>query len=141
MKETRTKIKQLYVLALGVSIMVPAIAQAQMVEKPWSFSQQNRASIAALMRNVEKGNQGGSVSASGGTGSIVNLVCGAGNDTAATADSSCIILNNSDANIDILQNSTGDQSASTEDNVNVDETVVGTNAGNVDDVLQVLSGK
>ncbi len=127
-------------LAGGMSFAAPA--QAQMSDNPWTFSPQNRASIAALIRSVEEDDSNNSgVVASGTGGGIVNLVCGGEADTSAKANGSCIILNNSEgAVIDILQDSEGDQTASTEDNVTVDETIVNGNGEGVDEILDTLNG-
>ena len=132
--------------ALGVSllfstifIIAPTSVQAQLMDQPWGFNGQNRASIAALMKQVED-QSGASSIVSSGSGDITSLVCGGEGDSTAKANSSCIILNNSDADIYIGQDAEGDQTATNEETTNVDETI-NTNVEAIDDVLDTLSGE
>jgi hypothetical protein len=107
---------------------------AQMNERPWGFNTQNRASIAALIKQVEGSSSASTVTA--GT-SITNLICGGdGADASATGNSSCIILNNSDGVISVGQDAAGNQDANSEttETTNVEETI------NVDEVISALSG-
>ena len=67
------------------------------------------------------------------------MVCGADAASSATGNSSCVILNNSDAAVNIGQDSQGDQNSSSEEVTNVDETI-NANVEAIDDVLQTLSG-
>ena len=122
---------------MAALVLVPLSANAQL-DEPWGFSGQNRASIAALIKQVEDGSNSGTV-VSGTSGNIVNLVCGADASSSATGNSSCIILNNSDADINLGQDSEGDQTATNEETTNVDETI-NTNVEAIDDVLDTLSG-
>lgn len=137
MKESGKKMKILSgSLLLAVMAITPFSAKAQMGDNPWGFSGQNRASIAALIKQVEDADKGTAIISGGGD--IVNLVCGADASSSATGNSSCIILNNSDADINIGQDSEGDQTASTEETTNVEETINGVEG--IDDVLDTLSG-
>ena len=101
------KILTIAVIALGFS--TPALAQL-MGTNGWSPQLQNRASIAALLQQVEENGSSGSSSSPAAT-SGVTLVCGDGGDATAKGNSSCIILNNSTGVIDLGQDSNGDQSA------------------------------
>ena len=110
---------------------------AQMNGNPWGFKTQNRASIAALMKQVENENTGSTV-VSTTPASITTLVCGGDSGgSSATGNASCIILNNSDGSIKIGQDASGDQDANNDvsETTNVDETI------NVDDILSTLSGE
>ncbi len=130
----------LYAVAFVFSLTVlPAMSYAQLDNNPWGFTGQNRASIAALMKQVEDESSSRSNVVASGGGDIVNLVCGADATSSAKGNSSCIILNNSDAAIDLGQDSQGDQTATSEETTNVDETI-NTNVEAIDDVLQTLNG-
>lgn len=106
-------------LAAGGSVLVtPARAEDPLMGKsPWNFSYQNRAAIAVAIKNVEDPGSG-----SGGAGTIIcggtSGASGAGSNgsgASATANSSCIIISNSDgAVVNNDQNSTGDQTATSE---------------------------
>ncbi|WP_339778309.1 hypothetical protein [uncultured Thalassospira sp.] len=112
----------------------PLSAMAQMFEKPWSAPDQNRASLAVVMKQAESGLLSGSGSAttSSGTSSLTQLVCGGGGGTASsTANSACVILNNSNGTVNAGQDSTGDQTA----NSNTE-----TSTTNLSDALENLSG-
>jgi|AntRauTorckE6833_2_1112554.scaffolds.fasta_scaffold65322_2 hypothetical protein len=102
-------------------------AQAQMNAKPWGFTPQNRASIASLMRQVEQPPSGGGV----GSVSADTIVCGAGDETAAKGNSTCIIMNNANGAIDVGQASDGDQTASNASSVNSQESAI-------DEIIDVL---
>jgi hypothetical protein len=85
-------------------------AQQGLNNNAFSFSPQNRASIASLIRQVEKEDTG---SASGyAYGGGTTIVCGDGSST-AKGNSSCIVMNNSSGTVTLDQNSEGDQSAET----------------------------
>ncbi len=89
-------------------------ANAQQFNQAWGFTTQNRASIAALMQQVEKSEGTGNAVASGG--GYDSLVCGGDGMSSATGNSTCIILNNSDGSIQVGQDSQGNQeSSNTED--------------------------
>jgi len=105
-------------LGLPVLLVQPALAEDPLMGKsPWSFSYQNRAAIAVAIKNMEDPGSG-----SGGAGTIV---CGGtsgasgegsnGSGASAAANSSCIIINNSDgAVVHNDQISDGDQTATSE---------------------------
>lgn len=80
-----------------------------MVNQPWGFAQQNRASIAALIKQTEDRNETQSVTAS--AGGCDQLVCGKDGDLSATGNNTCIIMNNSDGVIQIGQDAQGNQTA------------------------------
>ena len=123
------------VLMITQGIAFPASAQ-QMLNEAWSFSPQNRASIAALMKQVENQNNGTVIGGGGNT--ITTLVCG-GHDGAAgaTANSACIILNNApNTSIKLGQDSIGDQTATNEINSTQTQSVSG-----ADDILAILNGQ
>ncbi len=89
-------------------------ANAQQFNQAWGFTTQNRASIAALMQQVEKSEGTGNAVVSGG--GYDSLVCGGDGMSSATGNSTCIILNNSDGTIQVGQDSRGNQeSSNTED--------------------------
>ena len=109
-------------------------ANAQLNDSPWGFSSQNRASIAALIQQVE--NADDNTSASAAT-SVTTLVCGGDSaDSSAAGNSTCIILNNSDGLITLNQENMGNQDANSEssETTNVEETI------NVDEILATLDG-
>lgn len=139
MTKMNTGKKMIVAAALAVTAFYTVPAHAQMNNQPWSFTPQNRAGIASLIRSVEEGGSGNGVSG-GGAASIVNLVCGGNSDgSTAQANNTCIILNNSEgANVDVDQDSEGDQTATSEENTDVEQTIVGTE--NIDDVLETLNG-
>ena len=137
-KITNVFSRSLYAIAFTVT-MLPALSNAQVDNNPWGFTGQNRASIAALMKQIDDNKSSRSNVVASGGGDIVNLVCGADATSSAKGNSSCIILNNSDAAIDLGQDSQGDQTATSEETTNVDETI-NTNVEAIDDVLQTLNG-
>src|SRR5262245_10984805 len=87
--------------AMGAAAMAGVNAASAddplMGRAPWNFTPQNRAAIAVAIKQVEDGTGGGGASA---------IVCGGtsgasgegstGSGSSATANSSCIIINNSD---------------------------------------------
>src|SRR5688572_8277860 len=96
-------IGELACVCLITTVMtLPAPAsEALMGNNAWGFSQQtSRASIAALMMQRENGKSGG---IGGGGGNA----CGGGGTATATANYTCIILNNSEAAINTGQTNTG----------------------------------
>jgi hypothetical protein len=105
---------------------VPALAgeEFNLGNRPWDFTAQNRAGIAALIEQKKDGTLGGNGTGSGGG-------CGgnAGNST-AVGNYTCIIINESTAAIEILQKELGDQTANTQTQ---------TAGGNMSDVLQDLN--
>jgi|JI9StandDraft_2_1071091.scaffolds.fasta_scaffold48243_2 hypothetical protein len=113
-------VRRVSALLLGLPLVLALPARAEdplMGKSPWSFSYQNRAAIAVAIKNMEDPGSG-----SGGAGTIV---CGGtsgasgegsnGSGASATANSSCIIINNSDgAVVHNDQISDGDQTATSE---------------------------
>lgn len=129
----KRKIKKIWTLSLAIcALSTPAFAQS--MNDAWSFNTQNRASIAALMKQVhDSKSQAATTSTSGGA---TTLICGGGSadsNSSAMGNSSCIILNNSTGSIEIGQDSIGDQSASADSEVS-------TNFDSTDDVLSTLNG-
>lgn len=127
----------LYSVAILSFCVFTPDANAQMNESPWGFNNQNRASIAALIQQVENADDANATGTS--AGSVVNLVCGGdGADASASGNSICIIMNNSDGIFDLDQDNNGDQDAYTysesTETTNVDETIY------IEEVLETLSG-
>lgn len=95
-------------------------ADAQQFNQAWGFTAQNRASIAALMKQMdnEEKNADSQVGILGGYSGSDNLICGGDGESEATGNSTCIILNNATGNIEIDQDSEGGQTATstTEEN-------------------------
>lgn len=124
--------KFIYPAACGLTLMtfISTAAQAQMMQQPWSFTPQNRASIAALMQQTER------PAALAAPASSDTLICGGGTgESSATANSTCIILNNATGQIELGQDSTGDQSASS-----LNENAEAMPEGESDAVLATLDG-
>ncbi len=109
-------------LSAAALMLIGAQTKAETLNNtPWGFSNQNRASIAALMKQAEDSNSRGATAAQVG-GDVTNLVCGNGaNSSTATGNSACIIMNNSNGDISTGQDSTGDQTA---ENTSTDTTTV-----------------
>lgn len=136
-------------MAAAISTMLtsaPAEAQG-MNNNAWAPQDSNRAAIAALIRQAEQDDGSSSSGALGYAGSsVTQLICGSnsgegtGASANAQANSSCIILNNSDGALNINQDSLGDQDADADSisTTTVDETING--ADSVDDVLTTLAG-
>lgn len=96
-------------LICGLTIFGTTSAHAQMVNQPWEFTQQNRASIAALMKQTE--DRETTQAATAVAGGYDQLICGKDGASSATGNNTCIIMNNSDGVIQIGQDAQGDQSA------------------------------
>lgn len=116
------------VAALLPLSQVPALAGDEVLglgNRPWDFSQRNHAGIAALIEQKKDGTIGGGsgVGSSGGCG-------GNAGNSSATGNYTCIIINESQAAIEILQKEFGDQTASTQTQ---------TSGGDMSDVLQDLT--
>lgn len=107
-------------------------ALAQTFQKPWGFTAQNRASIAALMRQTE--NQSATAVVATPSTSVTNLVCGGGDASSALGNSTCVILSEATGDIRVGQDTAGDQSASTSAQNQL-------SGSGVDDVLAALAGK
>jgi hypothetical protein len=138
------------ILAIGVAVGVVAVAGVAHADalggkEPWDFTPQNRAAIAVAIKNIEDpGSAGGS-----GAGTIV---CGGtsgasgdggtGSASQATANSACIIINNSDgAIVQTDQDSYGDQGAGAETSATSNNLTGGKKSGgSIDEVANILSG-
>lgn len=96
-------------LILGLVMGGAATAHAQMMNEPWSFTQQNRASIAALIKQTEDDEN--AVTATAAANGYDQLICGGDGASSATGNATCIIMNNSDGMIEIGQDAQGNQDA------------------------------
>ncbi len=103
----------------------PAYAQA--FKDPWGFAPQNRASIAAMIRQVETERSASGAATSGTT----ILTCGKG-ESSSEANSACIIMNNSNGVLSVGQDSKGNQTS------NNTKTQV-ESVSNADEVLATLN--
>ena len=83
-------------------------SHAQSFKEPWGFASQNRAAIASMIRQVETEKKSTGAVASSGT---TILTCGKG-EASSEANSTCIIMNNSDGILSIGQDSNGNQTTS-----------------------------
>ena len=123
------------VAAMAGSAVASSSAQSQQYSEPWRFSPQNRAQLAVTMKQLKDAkNQNATLSASPGTASLTTIVCGGGSAT-ATANNTCIILNNATGAITTDQDALGDQQAS-----NSTETNTVNSGSDADEVLKALSG-
>ncbi|MGB5950229.1 MAG: hypothetical protein WBG82_12985 [Parvibaculum sp.] len=106
-----------------------ALAEAGQNKQAWQFPQTDGLTMAAIQRQATNP---ASSTIAGGSGTT--LVCGGGGTGGATAtsNSSCIIVNNSTGQIDVGQDSKGNQSAS-----NSAQTT--TNNNNLSDALSSLA--
>lgn len=117
-------------ISLSIAILsVAGAAQAQMMNNPWNFQPQNRASIASLMQQVENGGAG-----SAQVPSVTTLVCGGGGEAAASGNSTCVILNNAMGDVDVGQDSDGSQSATSSN------TSVSDGPTDIDAIVAALNG-
>lgn len=98
-------------LTLGLALINAAAAHAQVNNQPWGFATQNRASIAALMKQTDDQNKNRTATTVAAPGSYDQLVCGGDGESSARANATCIIMNNSDGVIHIGQDANGNQSA------------------------------
>lgn len=134
MKQARSlrNAKLAIVVAAGACLLA-GTAVAQMYEKPYSPQARDRAGLAVYMKNLEESRR--SAVTSNGGGDATYLVCGgSGGQSTATANSSCVILNNSDASLGIGQGSKGDQDADAATNTT-------TNTTTADEVSNILNAK
>lgn len=92
-------------------------AHAQMSNQPWGFKPQNRASIAALMRQVDREGRN-TAPATAIYPSYETLVCGGDGRSTATGNSTCIIMSDADGLINIGQDAQGNQSATNQGQTN-----------------------
>ena len=101
------------IAAIGLGALALAnTARAEellMGNQPWSFQAQNRAGIAAMMVQKDNGTLGGSTTSSSSGGG--NSCGGSAGNASATGNYTCIILNESTADISALQHENGDQGA------------------------------
>jgi hypothetical protein len=135
MKQARSlrKASLTVVAAAGVCLLA-GTAAAQMYEKPYAPAARDRAGLAVYMKNLDESRRSNSVTSSG-AGDATYLVCGgSGGQSTATANSSCIILNNSDAQLGIGQGSDGNQNANAATNTT-------TNTTTADEVSNILNAK
>lgn len=104
-------------LFLGTTVMtsMPQEVYSQDRNQAWQFTRQNRASIAALIRDVEKPDN--AVSQVSGNAGYTNLVCGKDGQASASGNTTCVILNNSHGAIQVGQDSQGNQSATSQNEV------------------------
>ncbi len=110
---------------LGVVSSAIAGEEFNLGNRPWDFTAQNRAGIAALIEQKANGTIGGGGNGSGGGG------CGgnAGNST-AIGNYTCIIINDSTSVLELVQKEFGDQTANTQTQ---------NSGGSMSDVLQELN--
>lgn len=118
------------VAAAACGVLLPSVAAAQMYEQSWNFKSRDRAGLAVVMKQAESGMYGRSSSSGAVLGSSgaaqTYLVCGGAGgagDTAssATANSSCIILNNTTGDLSVGQDAQGDQTADAQTQSTVDQ--------------------
>ena len=134
MKHPRT-LRQLGLatLAAAGTFLLAGTAVAQLYEKPYAPQARDRAGLAVYMKNLKETRRN-SVTANGG-GEATYLVCGgSGGQSTATANSSCVILNNSDASLGVGQGSDGNQNANASTNTNTTTTTA-------DEVSNILNAK
>ncbi len=140
----RFQIASVLGLAAGFVAFTSGTALADdpfMCKAPWNFTPQNRASIAIAIKNIEDPGSGGSgagtiicggTSGAGGQGAV-------GSASGATANSSCIIINNSDgAIVTNPQYSDGDQEATSSTTSQTNN--LGNSGGSIDEVSRILGG-
>lgn len=106
-----------------------AFAEAGQRKEAWNFPQTDGLTMAAIQRQATN-----PVNSTIAGGSGTTLVCGGGGSggATATANSTCVILNNSTGQIDVGQDSKGDQSAS-------NSTKTTTNNNSLSDALSSLA--
>ena len=125
-------------VASSLSFAPAAYADPLGGKEPWSFTPQNRPALAVAIKNIADPGSGGS-----GAGTIV---CGGtsgasgqgatGSGASATANSSCIIINNSDgAIVQSDQQSHGNQSSNSSAS-----STTNNHGGSIDDVSAILQG-
>ena len=130
------KVSLAALVAAGVGL-VAGSAAAQMSQKPYSFQARDRAGLAVYMKNLEESRNNSSNVSSTGSGSVdqTYLVCGGGSGGATSqANSSCVIINNSDAALGLGQDSQGNQDSGSSTNTT-------TNTTTADEVSNILNAK
>lgn len=124
--------------ALG-AVQVARADDPLMGRSPWNFQAQDRAGIAVVIKNVEDGL---------GTSGVSTIVCGGtsgasgqgatGSGASSTANSSCIIVSNSDGTqINNPQDSDGDQNSNSSAKTKNSSAA---KSGSIDDVSAILNG-
>ncbi len=119
-----TKIMLAAASLLLCNFCLSGTASAQQFNQSWQFKAQNRASIAALIKQVEQEDEAGEGTVTQVPVGYDNLICGGGDgQSAATGNSTCIILNNSTGAIEIGQDANGSQTANNEasQEMNIDD--------------------
>ena len=134
MKQARSlRIASLTVAAAAGACLLAGAAAAQMYEKPYAPQARDRAGLAVYMKNLKEARRNDVLSNGGGDATY--LVCGgSGGQSTATANSSCVILNNSDAQLGVGQGSKGDQDANAATNTTTTTTTA-------DEVSNILNAK
>jgi hypothetical protein len=110
--------KNTNIMTVAIGVMLGSLclsnpASAQQTNQSWQFKDQNRASIAALMKQVDQQNETSNAVAQVPVG-LDTLICGGDGQSSATGNSTCIILNNSTGAIEIGQDANGSQTANNE---------------------------
>ena len=115
---------------IACAMCAAQIAAAQQINRPWNFTQQNRAQMAIATKQLKdaRSRLWTSTQALGAT----TIVCGGGAST-ATANNTCIVLNN--ATGDIVTDQISDDS-----NQDATSTAIETTSG-ADEVLSTLKGE
>lgn len=145
MRVHRLPLTLVQLLTVG-TLFFPAVARAGgdplMGSSPWDFQPQNRAAMAIAIRNAEEGFD--NFHGVGGNGDATTIVCGGasgapgsgatGSAATATANSSCVIISNSDgSSVNVGQTSVGDQTADAKAHSNI-----GPKKGSIDEVAAAL---
>lgn len=123
------------VCLVTLTVSMSAAAHAQAIRDTWGFQPQNRASLAVAMHQVENANASANAVTGLANSGVTQLVCG-DSGTNATANSTCVIMNNSAGEIRIGQDSDGDQTAT---NTTSSATNTVQTGGSVEDVLNTLN--
>ena len=131
-------------LAAPALLSGAAVADPLGGKEPWNFTPQNRGALAIAIKNVEDGKGAGGDGTGGGTTIVCGGTSGASGDGAtgtaakAQANSTCVIVNNSDgAIVDVDQTSVGNQSAEAETETSNSSGP----SGSIDEVAAVLAGR
>jgi len=111
-----------------------------MGKSPWNFQPQNRSALAVAIKSIEDPGSGGSgagtIVCGGNSGASGQGAVGSASDS--TANSSCIIINNSDgAIVTNPQYSDGDQSANS--STSSQSNTINQN-NSIDEVAKILGG-
>lgn len=118
---------------VSVMLLLISTSSAQMINNAWNFTPQNRASLANLMREVHTGT-GTAATPAPQYNYVTSLVCGSDAASSAKGNSSCVILNQTEASLNLGQESEGEQeSSNTQTQTN--------NTTGADAVLEALAGQ